>query len=202
MKRVATAARPGFEHVHRFLTAKGETLAKILPGELYVTEPPELITTLLGSCVAACIRDSAFGVGGMNHFMLPDTDAHDQSDRRGRYGAYAMERLVNEVLKAGGRRERLEIKIFGGGNMGSSRARIGEQNVEFVESYLAREGLSITARNVGGNAARKLIYDPGTGRVRMMKLPPLEMSAVVRREGTYRRTLGTQEVAGSVELFI
>lgn len=201
MRRLPTPTRPGFEHVHRFLSAEGETLAKILPGELYVTEPPELITTLLGSCVAACIRDPTFGVGGMNHFMLPDSDPLEGADRQGRYGAYAMEQLINEVIKAGGRRERLEVKIFGGGRVGTSRARIGEENVAFVERYLAREGFKVSARHVGGSLARKLIYDPGSGRARVMVLPPLELGRVWDRERAYQKELNAVDVSGGIELF-
>ena len=179
-------------------------MAKIMPGEYYVTKPPEVVTTLLGSCVAACIRDPDLELGGMNHFMLPHLGPawRQAASDANRYGTAAMESLINEILKSGGRRERLEVKVFGGGNMGFKQSAIGAQNIEFVEEFLAREGLLPVARCLGGGAARKVIYEPGTGRVRLLRLPPLEQRAVEREEQILESTITRQPVeAGSIELF-
>jgi chemotaxis protein CheD len=195
--------RRGFEHIFRFVASDGEVLAKIMPGEFYVTAPPESVTTLLGSCIAACIRDPALGLGGMNHFMLPRLESwREAASEANRYGTAAMENLINELLKAGGRRDRLEVKIFGGGNMGLAKSAIGKQNISFVEEFLAREGLPIAARCVGGSTARRVVYEPGSGRVRLLKLPPLEQRAVAVREAELARTIATAPAeAGSIELF-
>ncbi len=197
-------ARRGFEHIYRFVDSQGEIMAKIVAGEYYVTSPPESITTLLGSCIAACIRDPFLKLGGMNHFMLPGTGSawRDAVSDANRYGTAAMESLINEILKAGGSRRRLEVKIFGGGNMGNSGASIGAQNIEFVEEFLAREGLAPTARCLGGSLARKVIYEPGSGRVRLLKLPPLEQNLLAREEAALeRRFTRTSMETGPIELF-
>jgi chemotaxis protein CheD len=194
----------GFEHVFRFYSTDGELLAKILPGEYYVTSPPEGVTTLLGSCVAACIRDPIAGVGGMNHFLLPDSNfpAMGLASDANRYGAWAMESLINTILKGGGNRSRLELKIFGGANMGSSRQTIGAQNIAFVEEYAAREGLRVEARSVGGNSARKVVYNPGSGRVRVLKLPPIQQRALELEERELQQKVDRAiHEMGPVELF-
>ena len=192
-----------FDHIARYQTAAGEKIAKVLPGDYYVTAPPELISTLLGSCVAACIRDPSLELGGMNHFMLPEAspEARDLRSHAGRYGVHAMENLINGILRRGGQRERLEVKIFGGGSMGRSRARIGEQNATFVEEYLRREGFVVAARDLGGEVARRLIYEPGSGLVQVMKLPPMDLAPLVNEEVRYERSLERALCAGSVELF-
>ena len=169
--------RPGFERILRMATPGGAILAKIRPGEYYVTSPPELITTLVGSCVAACIGDPERGVGGMNHFLLPraalGVPAGDADVISNRYGDSAMENLIQAVLEAGGRRERLQVKIFGGGNMGRPESTIGQRNVRFVEEYLRRAKLTVAAGSLLGEVARKVLYEPGTGRAWVWKLPPL-----------------------------
>ena len=162
---------PGPGRANPLAGAGGAMLVKIQPGEFYVTSPPELITTLVGSCVAACICDPGRGVGGMNHFMLPagfGADAHSN-----RYGDQAMENLIQGVLAAGGRRERLEVKIFGGGNMGRTQSTVGERNVRFVKEFLQREKLTVIAGCLLGEVARKIVYEPGAGRAWVWKLPPL-----------------------------
>ncbi|MHB1334221.1 MAG: chemoreceptor glutamine deamidase CheD, partial [Sulfuriferula sp.] len=123
--------------------------AKILPGEYYYTGKEMLIVTVLGSCVAACIRDRVSGIGGMNHFMLPDSgnEANSPLSASMRYGAYAMEVLINQLLKAGARRENMEAKVFGGGNVlrGFTTINVGERNAQFVRDYLRAENMRIIA---------------------------------------------------------
>ena len=121
---------------------------KVLPNEYYVTDEDLMISTVLGSCVAACIHDPKTGVGGMNHFMLPEGDMQSPASATMRYGAFAMEVLINELLKAGASRDRLEAKVFGGGAVLSAmqQMNIGERNGQFVLNYLKTEGIPVKAR--------------------------------------------------------
>jgi chemotaxis protein CheD len=149
------------------------TAVKINPGEHYVTRnAAEMIVTVLGSCVAACIRDPVAGVGGMNHFMLPESPSGTWGGRSAslRYGNFAMERLVNDILALGGRRDRLEVKVFGGAGM-IDGANIGPRNADFVEAYLREQGLPIAAAHLRGDHARRIHYFPLTGRVLMQEMP-------------------------------
>ena len=143
--------------------------AKILPGEYYFTSKDMMIVTVLGSCVSACIRDRVSGIGGMNHFMLPDGGGDDGSpvSASARYGTYAMEVLINEVLKSGARRENLEAKVFGGGNVlrGFSAINVGERNAEFVRRYLKAEGIRVVAEDLNDIYPRKVYFFPRTGKV-------------------------------------
>lgn len=133
-------------------------------GEHYVTsEPNVVLSTVLGSCVAMCLRDPVAGVGGMNHFLLPD-GAGKGTDAGRRYGAYLMEVLINDVLKAGGRRERLEAKLFGGGRMFDSLTDVGMANADFAERFLADEGIPIVGSSLRGMGGRRLHYWPISGR--------------------------------------
>jgi len=160
---------------------------KLLPNEFYTTAEDMVLVTVLGSCVAACIQDRTAGIGGMNHFMLPDDGAdavqHAASDSM-RYGAYAMEVLINELIKAGGRRERLEAKVFGGGAVlaGMTTMNIGDRNAVFVRRYLATEGIRIVAEDLQGSHPRKIAYLPNTGQVMVKKLRITQSSSVAERE--------------------
>ena len=195
---------PGFEQIQRFWEPDTQRwTVKILPGEYYVTRSDEAITTVLGSCVSACIRDPVMRVGGMNHFMLPE-DKREGTVPVGlgtRYGSNAMESLINDVLKLGGLRERLEIKIFGGGRVLAHMTDIGARNIDFVRDYLSTEGLHTNAQDVGGEQPRKVIYYPTEGRVRVRKLRPIENRGVSDREKTYLDSLGTKTDGGDIELF-
>ena len=162
----------GFEGINRYWDREnGLFTAKILPGEFYVTGQKEMVTTVLGSCVAACIRDVRTGIGGMNHFMLPITkELHhgwDDVSRSTRYGNYAMEHLINEILKHGGQRSYLEVKIFGGGRILSQHTDIGASNIDFVRHYIRSEGLKLAAEDVGDIYPRKVNYFPDLGLVRV-----------------------------------
>ena len=198
---------PGFEQIQRFWEPDTQRwTVKILPGEYYVTRSDEAITTVLGSCVSACIRDPVSRVGGMNHFMLPeDNSVRDQRAPVGlatRYGSNAMESLINDVLKIGGLRERLEIKIFGGGRVLAHMTDIGARNIEFVRNYLSTEGLRTNAQDVGGGEPRKVIYYPTEGRVRVRKLRPIENRGVSDREKLYLDSIKTShDGGGDIELF-
>ncbi|MBR1135624.1 MAG: chemoreceptor glutamine deamidase CheD [Bradyrhizobium sp.] len=176
---------------------------KLFPGEHYVTDAvDEMLVTVLGSCVAACIRDPQTRVGGMNHFMLPESfgDWGDVSDGM-RYGNVAMERLINDILARGGARRRLEIKVFGGANVLNGMAKIGHRNADFVEDYLAAEHLPIAAYHLRGSLPRRVHYFPVTGRVMLLELPRADHDALVRNETSYKTRIQVEPVAGSVEIF-
>lgn len=129
------------------------------------SDPDVVLTTVLGSCVALCLRDPADGVGGMNHFLLPE-GAGSGTDASRRYGAYLMEVLINDVLKAGGRRDRLEAKLFGGGRMFDSLSDVGAANADFAEKFLADEGIPVVSRSLRGAGGRRIHYWPVSGRAR------------------------------------
>jgi chemotaxis protein CheD len=178
---------------------------KVPMGKFYITSrADEVIVTILGSCVAACIRDVQTGIGGMNHFMLAsDTAGQWGNDQKStRYGNFAMEKLINELIKAGCPRERMEIKVFGGGNVTDTRNQIGTQNAEFVLRYLEDEGLHCAARDLGGPYPRRIQYFPSTGRVVRKLLTGGDKDLIVREESEYaKRLAATKATAGEVQLF-
>lgn len=180
--------------------------AKILPGEYYCTFKDMLIVTVLGSCVSACIRDRVSGIGGMNHFMLPDGggDAGNPLiSASARYGTYAMEVLINELLKNGARRENLEAKVFGGGNVlrGLTALNVGERNAEFVRAYLKAEGIRVLAEDLNDIFPRKVYFFPRSGRVLVKKLRELNNNTLVNREQDYASRLAGKNIGGEVDLF-
>jgi chemotaxis protein CheD len=180
------------------------TVVKIYSGHCYSTaKKREMLVTILGSCVAACIRDPFMQVGGMNHFLLPD--ASDKGDSPARYGAYAMEKLINDLIKMGARKNSLEVKIFGGGNVIKSSAMIGDKNVDFIRNYLKEEGLIICQEDLGGTSPRRVHYYPDTGIVMMRRLNRDEDYVnVVKEEKTYQKTItldADKGTEGNLELF-
>jgi chemotaxis protein CheD len=179
--------------------------AKILPGEYFYTPKDMMIVTVLGSCVSACIRDRVSGIGGMNHFMLPDggNDGDSPVSASMRYGTYAMEILINDLLKAGARRENLEAKVFGGGNVlrGFVAINVGERNAQFVRNYLKAENIRILAEDLNDIYPRKVYFFPRTGRVLVKKLKQLNNNTLVNREQDYASRLQTTSVGGTVDLF-
>lgn len=178
--------------------------AKILPGEYYVTDNGMLLVTVLGSCVAACIRDTESGIGGMNHFMLPDDGGRETVGTSARYGTYAMEVLINHLLKMGVRRNRLEAKVFGGGAVlaSLSSSNVGTRNAEFVLEYLKTEKIPIVAKDLLDSYPRKVYYFPDTGRVLVKKLHRVHNETLFSREKDYKERLASAKVEGDVELFI
>ncbi|WP_341706340.1 chemoreceptor glutamine deamidase CheD [Halopseudomonas sp.] len=178
---------------------------KILPGEYYATKEPEVIVTVLGSCVAACIRDKVSGIGGMNHFLLPlDGSAEPgKPTQSARYGAYAMELLINEVIKLGGRRERLEAKVFGGAAVlrGMLLNDVGKRNAEFVEQYLRNEHIPIAAADLLLDFPRKVYFFPETGQVWVKRIKTIKNDTIFEREREYRQRVKQDVESGSVDLF-
>ncbi|MGF1454281.1 MAG: chemoreceptor glutamine deamidase CheD [Alphaproteobacteria bacterium] len=190
---------------HRFFDPQEDKwIIKVLPGQFYVTaDPNEVIATVLGSCVAACIRDPETGFGGLNHFMLPEDMGHawGGADSSLRYGTFAMERLINEIVRTGCPRERLEIKLFGGSILQSSQILIGSKNAEFVRRFLAQEQLPIAGEDLGGRHARRIHFYPVTGRARRKFVMDAVETDLVTAEKTYRSMLVNEEQTGDIELF-
>jgi chemotaxis protein CheD len=201
-------ALPQFGHIRRTWDADlGVPVAKLLPGDYYVTRHNEAIFTVLGSCVSACVRDCKLGIGGMNHFMLPldlsgGTSAWTENlaSFSTRYGNVAMERLINDIMTLGGERANLEFKVIGGGKVLDMDLDVGARNARFVREYLKTEGFLISAEDLGDSFARKVYYSPATGKVRVKRLTSTFNRAVFEREREFAPT--TAQVAyGSVELF-
>lgn len=196
-------ATTGFEAVHRYWNSEHNgVMAKIKPGEYYVSRTGEALTTVLGSCVAACIRDPGVGVGGMNHFMLP-IKAHTPGaviNDALRYGNFAMEHLINDIIKYGGRKANLEIKVFGGANVGGIGQDVGRTNIDFITRYLQGEKLKVTAQDVGGTQARKIIFFPDTGKILLKKLAVTQ--GITNQDRDMVETLKATPVSGEVELFV
>ncbi|WP_374244552.1 chemoreceptor glutamine deamidase CheD [Zoogloea sp.] len=177
---------------------------KVLPGEYFVTTSDMLLVTVLGSCVTACIRDRDKGLGGMNHFMLPETNENSgMLSTSARYGAYAMEVLLNHLLKLGARRSSLEAKVFGGGKVLASltQAQVGEKNAQFVRDYLDTERIPIVAQDLLDIYPRKVYFFPASGRVMMKKLVRVKNDTLIAREREYEARLRRDNVQGDVELF-
>jgi chemotaxis protein CheD len=190
---------PGFEHVRRFFDPNQNcTVVKVLPGEIYVSTQEEQLVTVLGSCVSACIHDPVRGVGGMNHYMLPapvdsgsDTWAAD-SGRVARYGSDAMDQLIDAVLKAGGKRPDLRVKVFGGGRVLPQMSDVGQRNIEFVRRYIAQAGLPLLAEDLGDVFPRQVQFHPRSGLVRVRKLRRRDDVALVAAEYDYLKRLATR----------
>lgn len=177
---------------------------KILPGEYYATTNDTLIVTVLGSCVSVCLRDAVAGVAGMNHFLLPNEGGNgDVLSESARYGVYAMDILINHMLKLGASRYRLEAKVFGGGNVlkGFTSTSVGERNSEFVLDYLKTENIPVTAQDLLDIYPRKVYFFPDTGQVLVRKIKSLHNTTIMDRESAYRMQLRNSRASGDVELF-
>ena len=172
---------------------------KILPGEYFVHSEDMLIMTTLGSCIAACIYDRNAKVGGMNHFMLPE-GAGDS----GRYGSYAMELLINEMMKRGAQRMTMEAKIFGGGQVvsGMTSMNVGERNTTFVMDYLKTERIPIMSKDVLDIYPRKVCFLPASGKAMIKRLAPTNTDALVQQDRTAaQKAQPVASTGGSIDLF-
>ncbi|MGE5466426.1 MAG: chemoreceptor glutamine deamidase CheD [Ignavibacteria bacterium] len=200
-------AEVGFvEHLagNRYFDRQFEVEAvKVLPGEYYVTDREIVLVTVLGSCVSACIRDREIGIGGMNHFMLADAGDKDIVSASARYGAYAMEVLINHLMKMGARKSAMEAKVFGGGRVLSSLSSslVGERNCEFVQDFLKTEGIPVAAQDLLDVHPRKVYYFPTSGRALVRKLVRMHNDTVLKREKEYADRLSEAPVTGDIELF-
>jgi len=202
---------PEFDHVNHFWDRQKQVvIAKILPGEFYMTSQHMIIATTLGSCVSACIWDPMIGLGGMNHFMLPLTtqEVHEVNwGKRGmisdatRYGNFAMEHLINMILVHGGRRKNLRAKVFGGGKVMKKMSNIGSKNSAFVLEYLKTENIPIESQDLGDEYPRKVLFEPNTGRVFVKRINNLHNDTIFKREKEYETRIENKPVDGDIELF-
>ncbi len=202
---------PDFQHINHYWDNQMDSvIAKILPGEFYMTRDHVTIATTLGSCVSACIWDETAGIGGMNHFMLPLTDkgVHEVDwGKRGmasdatRYGNFAMEHLINMILKYGGSKENLRAKIFGGGKVLKKMTDVGERNIEFVMNYLKVEEIPIESSHIGSVYPRKVLFEPASGRAFVKSLKELHNNTIDEREKAYKYKIEHISNEGDVELF-
>ncbi len=202
-----SAAPPGFEHLRRFWDPVQACMTvKVLPGEFYVSDQEEMLSTVLGSCVSACIHDVRRGIGGMNHFMLPEPlgerDGWSSTvGRAARYGSDAMEQLINAILKAGGQRADLRVKVFGGGRVLARMSDVGQRNIDFVQRYIAAENLPLVASDLGDVFPRQVQFFPHSGRARVRLLRRSDDVALVAGESGYLKRLANDPIKGEVELF-
>lgn len=176
----------------------------VLPGFHYVSAKTGVaVSTLLGSCVSACLRDEASNLGGLNHFLLPHSSGQTDTSQSARYGIHAMEVLINDLIKRGAQKQNLVAKIFGGANViaTSTPNPIGQQNATFVKDYLTAEGIPIIASDLGGSRARRIYFFPETGRVSVLLVNATDHATVQAKEIELRhRNLGLKR-SGGVELF-
>ncbi len=182
----------------------GSDAVKILPGEHFVHDEDLLLMTTLGSCIAACLWDRLARVGGMNHFMLPDAGGDASAQASGRYGSYAMELLINEMIKRGASRTTLEAKVFGGGQVisGMNTLNIGERNTAFVLDYLKTERIPVVSRDVLGETPRKVCFLPASGKALVKRLASTQSEALAAQErAAAQRAVPRATGGGSVDLF-
>lgn len=202
-------AEKGFEHVNRYFDQRlGVWSAKILPGEFYVTTHGEMIGTVLGSCISACVRDVKLGIGGMNHFMLPAQNEHssaqwgsDANTSETRYGNWAMEYLLNTLYKLGCSKKNLEVKLFGGGQVLASMTDIGQRNILFAYDFLRKEGLEVKAADVGDVFSRKVLFFPDTGSVKVRRITSTRNDTIIQREKGYLESIRKKKDDSDIELF-
>ena len=194
-----------FGHIRRMQDTRfPHEVAVILPGEYFVSDNPMVVYTVLGSCISVCLRDPQAGVGGMNHFMLAAPTTQSSGDswaESGRYGSFAMEMLINGILKRGGNKARLEAKVFGGGKIYDGAMDVGAKNAAWALDYLEQEGLPPLKADVGDVTPRKVYYFTDTGKVLMKKLDKVQSRSIVREEQRYQDTLQQTAPAGDVTLF-
>jgi chemotaxis protein CheD len=171
---------------------------KVLPGEYFVDAEDIPIMTTLGSCIAACLWDRQARIGGLNHFLLPDGD-----DGSGRYGSYAMELLINEMMKRGASRGSLEAKVFGGGQVieGMSQLNVGERNTRFVLDYLRCERIPVVGKDVLDIYPRKVCFLPASGKAMVKRLAPTRRDTLLAQERRAAQQAAPAAAGGSVDLF-
>jgi len=209
-RRSAASPKPVFSGVpgeaasYFFERDFGRHAVKLMPGEFFVAQDDVVICTVLGSCVAACLWDRTAKVGGMNHFMLPRREGagDDLAGAPGRYGAFAMEQLINELIKRGARKDHLEAKVFGGGAVlrNCATINVGERNAEFVLEFLKREGIRIVSHDLLDVHPRRVAFFPASGRALCKRLTKTD-SSLVAAEKRYTAKINAAQVAGDIELF-
>jgi chemotaxis protein CheD len=202
---MSTTGLMEFSHIRRIQDTRFPyEVAVILPGEYFVSVEPKVVYTILGSCISVCLHDPFVKVGGMNHFMLaaPTKEGgQDSWSESGRYGSFAMEMLINEILKRGGKKSRLEAKVFGGGKIYDGTIDIGAKNAAWALDYLEREGVPLMKANVGDVCPRKVYFFTDSGKVLLKKLDRVVAKTIAEEEGQYQAKLQRAPVKSDVTLF-
>jgi len=193
--------------VKRYHNQLKRDMILIQPGEYYVTKKDEVIATVLGSCISVCLRDNDNRIGGMNHFMLPGDFRAEEvfSSNSGRYGMYAMELLIGDLLKLGGGKTNLSAKVFGGGHVLNSvpqtAKNVPQANIDFVKAFLSMEGIPVVNSDVGGRYGRKVLYLPSTGKAYVRSLVPEDNRKLADREVKYEKHLRKETKGEDLTLF-
>lgn len=199
------APLPGFEHISRYWDTKHHVVAaRLHPGDYYITEHEEMLHTVLGSCVSACLFDGVRGIGGMNHFLLPIDSVEEKTAQSymfnaTEYGQEAMRALIDDLLANGASAENLKVKLFGGGHIiDIDSIDVGRKNIEFAQSFVSEMNLPVVASDLGGCYPRKVLFFPKTGRVRVKPLrKSLELS-VAKEEVHFYETMVNHEFQGTI----
>lgn len=202
------ATIPGREHAggRSYFDARFEaTVVPVPPGGHAITgKEAEMLSTLLGSCIAVCLRDERKRLGGINHFMLPAM-AEGQSASRDAmlYGNTAMEVLINALMRAGCERRNLEAKVFGGAKIAAvfDQSGIGDRNAQFAEEFLNHEKIPIRSRDTGGSSPRRILFEPWSGRVLVQHIDPLATAELARSEARHQAAISVRRAASVVEMF-
>jgi len=196
-------ALPKFEKIKRYWDpTKDVHIAQILPGEVYVTREHEIVSTLLGSCIAVCMRDKINRIGGMNHFKLPMPAENDLSTDNTNYGIFAMELLINAILKNGGNKAYLECTVFGGGNVASTiTSDIGGKNLKFVLNFLKNEAIPIIRQDTGHNMAQQVYYHPRSGDTFSVIKQNSTLTKIKKAEKRYLASIASDSNNATIEFF-
>ena len=199
----AQPRRPGEASFFFYDAHFGNDAVKVLPGEFFVHDEDILIMTTLGSCIAACLWDRERRVGGINHFLLPDAGGHGDTIDSGRYGAFAMDLLIGELIKRGATRTSMQAKVFGGGAVisGMNTINVGERNTAFVLDYLRTERITVVSKDVEGIHPRKVCFLPASGRAMVKRLASANTAAMAAQESAAARRPALVASAGSIDLF-
>jgi chemotaxis protein CheD len=197
-KLKAQARKPGEASFFFYDAHFKNEAVKVLPGEYYCDNEDLLVMTTLGSCIAACLWDRQARVGGMNHFMLPE-GAGDS----GRYGSFAMELLINEMMKRGASRMTMEAKVFGGGAVisGMNSINVGERNTKFVMDFLATERIPVVSKDVMDIYPRKVCFLPASGKAMVKRLAPTNAEALLAQDRAAAQKAAPASTGGSIDLF-
>jgi chemotaxis protein CheD len=202
----ARPRRPGEASFFFWDAHFGKEAVKVLPGEFFVHDEDVLVMTTLGSCIAACLWDREARVGGMNHFLLPDAGGAGGSgaEASGRYGHFAMDQLIGELVKRGASRPTMEAKVFGGGAVigGMNSLNVGERNTQFVLEYLRTERITVVSKDVLDVHARKVCFLPASGKAMVKRLATTNTDALLAQErSAAQRASGAGGAGGTVDLF-
>lgn len=193
---------PEFEHLDlRWFKKWRHYGVNIFQGEFCVSDKNIVMSAVLGSCISACVYDCKHGVGGMNHFMLPSTENNRDNALCLRFGLFAMEQLINALLKRGSVKEDLRFKVVGGGSMIKGLFHIGQLNIDFIESYLHKESFYIESCDLGGEQARKVAFFPATGRLMVNHIPRMYSGTLIAKENIEANTGLIQTEENEVEMF-